>query len=123
MATKNETIKVERLTNCDKMMSAIITNLNVEIDDMDSLFNAKWVSVNDEMPEEEGVYFVMTNEGWAKGIATYLKDEDTDKSEFDVWWAASGKEPKVEYWLKYQEWPLTYLLKKRAGHFGKIKSK
>ena len=120
MATENKTIKVEELTNGDKMMYAAGMNLKVEIDDIDSLFNAKWVSVNDEMPEEEGLYFVMTDEGWAKGIATYFKDEDTNKMEFDVWWATSGKEPKVEYWLKYQEWPLIYLLKKRAGDFGKI---
>lgn len=117
MTTKNKTVKVEELTDGDKMIYAAGMNLNVEIDDTDSLFNAKWVSVNDEMPKEEGLYFVMTDEGWAKGIATYFKDEDTNKMEFDVWWATSGKEPKVEYWLKYQDWPLIYFLKKRAGDF------
>lgn len=119
MATKNETIKVEEITSCDKMLYAAGMNINVAIDDIDSLFNAKWVSVNDEIPKEEGFYFVMTDEAWAKGIAYYSKDEDTNKMEFDVWWATSGKEPKVEYWLKYQEWSLIYLLKKRAGDFGK----
>ena len=122
MATTNETVKVEELTNVDKMMHAAGMKLNIEIDDIDSLFNAKWVSVNDEMPKEEGFYFIMTDEGWSKGIATYFKNEETNKMEFDVWWATSGKEPKVEYWLKYQEWPLIYLLKKRAGHFGKLES-
>jgi len=123
MATEHKTIKVEEITNGDKLLYAGGMKMNVEIDEPDSLFNAKWVSVNDEMPKEEGFYFIMTNEGWSKGIATYFKNEATGKLEFDVYWATGGKEPKVEYWLKYQDWPLIYLLKKRAGHFGKIENK
>ena len=116
---KNKTIKVEQITDGDKLLYAGCAQMNVEIDDPESLFNAKWVCVDDEMPTEEGLYHILTDEGWSSGIATYFKNEETGKLEFDVWWATSGKEPKVLYWLKYQHWPLIYLLKKRKGDFGK----
>lgn len=79
------------------------------------LSKAEWVNVNEELPKQEGIYFILTNEHLTQGIATYFKDEDTGEIDFDVWWAVSGKEPKVEYWLKDNHWGLVYQFKKELG--------
>ena len=106
-------MKAEEITNGDMLLAVGVRKMDVEVD-IEKLTQAQWVNVNDEMPTQEGFYFILTDEHLAQGIATYFKDEDTGQLEFYVWWAISGKEPKVLYWLKDHHWGLVYDFKKKA---------
>lgn len=108
-------IDATEIVNGD-MLIGVSANKGIKVNiNTEELRKAKWVNVNEELPKEEGIYFILTNEHLAQGIATYFKDEDTGKMDFDVWWAVSGKEPKAEYWLKDNHWGLVYQFKKELG--------
>ena len=100
------------------MLYAGITKAKVEIDE-EKLVKGEWVLVSEEVPEEEGFYFVLTTDHLMKGVAWYGPDEDNGSTPmFDVWWATSGNPnnpPKVLYWLKDNHWGMVYKFKKEKG--------
>ena len=60
--------------------------------------NAEWVDPEVEMPTNEGIYLVLTDEN-SYGIAGYWEDEE-GKTNFEVLFATAGKDPHINYWLK-----------------------
>ena len=107
-------MKASELKNAEMLLASVFSKSEIEIDS-ETLRQAKWVNVKEELPTEEGLYFVLTDEGWCMGIATYFKNTDTGQFEFNVWLAVSGTEPKVEFWLKDNSWGLIYEEKKKKG--------
>lgn len=79
------------------------------------LCKAEWVNVKDELPTETGMYHILTDEHLTEGIAFFGKDDDTGEMGFDIFWAWTGKEPKVMYWLKDHKFGLLYEFKKEKG--------
>lgn len=109
---EKRTVNASDIMDSDTFMTvALSKNVNVNIDS-EELRRARWVNVNEELPEREGIYFILTDEHWCQGVAFYTKNEETGNMEFDVWWATSGKDPKVEFWLKDSHWGMVYQLKK-----------
>ena len=82
---------------------------------MSELCKAEWVNVKDELPTEIGMYHILTDEHLTEGIAFFGKDDDTGEMGFDIFWAWTGKEPKVMYWLKDHKFGLLYEFKKEKG--------
>ena len=110
-------MKASEIKNSEMLFALGVSKAEVEIDS-DEIRKAQWINVKDELPTEEGFYFILTDEAWSKGIGTYFMNEDTGKMEFEVWWATGGKEPKVEFWLKDHVEGLVYEQKKLRGDFG-----
>lgn len=84
-------------------LSSPEVKLICEIDDFvrqvkESKTNAEWIEPEIEMPENEGIYLVLTDED-CYGIAGYWEDKE-GKMNFEVLFATSGKDPKINYWLK-----------------------
>lgn len=74
-----------------------------EIDDFirqskETKTDAEWINPEVEMPINEGIYVVITDEN-TYGIGGYLEDEE-GKMQFEVLFATAGKEPHIKYWLK-----------------------
>ena len=112
-------IKASDITSGDMMIYAAASKkVDVKVD-TEEITKAEWVDVDNELPKEEGLYFVLTCDHLVKGFAWFGIQSDEDKEpRFDVWWAASGKvgeEPKVKYWLKDHHWGLVYDFKKKLG--------
>lgn len=79
------------------------------------LCKAEWVNVKDELPTENGMYHILTDEHLTEGLAFFGKDENTGETMFEVWYTWNGQEPHVEYWLKDHKYGLAYEFKKEKG--------
>ena len=79
------------------------------------LCKAEWVNVKDELPTENGMYHVLTDEHLTEGLAFFGSDDETGEKGFDVFYAWCGKDPHVMYWLKDHKYGLLYEYKKEKG--------
>lgn len=100
-------MKASEIKSTNEVLPLALLKTEVEIDE-NEIYKAEWVDVNKEKPIYEGFYFILTDEHLIKGVAFYDKEDDT----FDVWWATSGKDPKVAYWLKDHSGGMLWKFKK-----------
>lgn len=94
-------------------LSSPEAKLICEIDDFirqtkKSKTDAEWVDPKNEMPTNEGIYAVITDEN-TYGFGGYWEDKE-GKIQFEVLYAAAGKEPHIKYWLKDN---FSYLITKK----------
>ena len=113
-------IDASEIKSGDMMIAAALRRKDIHVEvDKEELVKARWVDVDDELPTEEELYFILTDDHLIKGYAWFgIQEEGDTEPRFDVWYAMCGNKdnpPKVKYWLKDNHWGLVYDFKKKAG--------
>ena len=106
-----ETIDIKSL----RQLLPAALDKNIVRTPISELCKAEWVNVKDELPTENGMYHILTDEHLMEGIAFYGEDDETGEKSFDIFWAWTGNDPHVMYWLKDHKYGLVYEFKKEKG--------
>ena len=106
-----ETIDIKNL----RQLLPAALDKNIVRTPISELCKAEWVNVKDELPTENGIYHILTDEHLMEGYAFFSVDNETGEKTFDIMSAWTGNDPHVEYWLKDHKYGLVYEFKKERG--------
>ena len=109
-----EPINATDIKDGDTLFNVATRKIPVIVNE-EELRKSNWVSIEDELPEKEGFYCVLTDHYLAQGIAYFFlggDEEGENTAKFEVQYAVmappNNREPQVLYWLKDNHWGMLY---------------